>query len=425
MTDYIGISNIQALFDHDNNKGSLDITITNLDQQFEQYELVILSDNQGAKVATRIGSYSTEQSRISVDYIDPSLSTVQLSSLFLRTPAYEKSESMYVVNDYLIRQGPTEQFDFNYQPLANNITSKWVVAEYDAEYYYKGGNKTQFMRDEVYAFFIRWIYNTGEKSSSYHIPGRAPSFASQNQFGEPVVDDGISSGINVISPSGAEYNFQTYNTATVTTLGLSDPTGDGGTIIAKGDMAYWQSTEKYPATKPEIWADLCGKEIRHHKFPTEETGPSLILSRSNGTKIRILGVEFGNIERPKDNDGNYIPNIIGYEILRGSREGNKSILAKGIFRNMRQYEIPDNEGVLGPNIGLYPNFPYNDLRADVYHWDGNQSPSGVFGSWSLWQVDPLPKTSGCDNWSDSVSNYQPLTGFTRRCFYISLSRINV
>ena len=416
VTDYIGVSNIQALFDHDNNKGSLDITITNLDQQFEQYELVILSDNQGAKVATRIGSYSTEQSKISVDYIDPSLSTTQLVSLFLRRPAYEKSESMYVVNDYLIRQGPTEQFDFNYQPLANNITSKWVVAEYNAEYYYKGGNKTQFMRDEVYAFFIRWIYNTGEKSSSYHIPGRAPSFASQNQFGEPVVDDGISSGINVISPSGAEYNFQTYNTATVTTLGLSDPTGDGGTIIAKGDMAYWQSTEKYPATKPEIWADLCGKEIRHHKFPTEETGPSLILSRSNGSKIRVLGVEFGNIERPKDNDGNYIPNIIGYEILRGSREGNKSILAKGIFRNMRQYEIPDNEGVLGPSFGLYPNFPYNDLRADIYHWDGNQSPSGVFGSWSLWQVDPLPKTSGCDNWSDSVSTYQPLTGFRRDVF---------
>ena len=30
------------------------------------------------------------------------------------------------------------------------------------------------MRDEQYAFFIRWIYNTGERSSSYHIPGRPP-----------------------------------------------------------------------------------------------------------------------------------------------------------------------------------------------------------------------------------------------------------
>ena len=51
--------------------------------------------------------------------------------------------------------------------------------------------------------------------------------------------------------------------------------------------------------------------------------------------MRIVGVQFKNILRPVDNDGDVIPNIVGYEILRGSRENNKSILAKGIFRNMR------------------------------------------------------------------------------------------
>ena len=81
------------------------------------------------------------------------------------SPAYEKSESMFVVNDWLIRQGPTEQFDFNYQPLANNIRTNWVVNQLDANYYAKAGNKLGFMRDEQYAFFIRWIYNTGERSS--------------------------------------------------------------------------------------------------------------------------------------------------------------------------------------------------------------------------------------------------------------------
>ena len=58
---------------------------------------------------------------------------------------------------------------FNYQPKANNIQTNWVVKEYPANYYHKGGNAVGFMRDEQYAFFIRWIYNTGEKSSSYHI----------------------------------------------------------------------------------------------------------------------------------------------------------------------------------------------------------------------------------------------------------------
>ena len=79
---------------------------------------------------------------------------------------------MFELNDYLIRTQPTEQFDFNYQPLANNIVTEWVSAAYPADYYTNGGNKPTFLRDEQYAFFIRFIYNTGERSSSYHIPGR-------------------------------------------------------------------------------------------------------------------------------------------------------------------------------------------------------------------------------------------------------------
>ncbi|BCV01380.1 MAG: hypothetical protein CM15mV42_0560 [uncultured marine virus] len=72
----------------------------------------------------------------------------------MRSPAYEKSDAMFVVNDWLLRKGPTEQFDFNYQPIANQIKANWVIAEYPASYYYKGGNKVGFMRDEQYAFLL-------------------------------------------------------------------------------------------------------------------------------------------------------------------------------------------------------------------------------------------------------------------------------
>ena len=71
--------------------------------------------------------------------------------------------------------GPTSKFDFNYQPLANQIVAKWQCVEYDEGYYYSGGNNSGYLRDETYAFFIRWIYDTGDKSNSYHIPGR-PQF---------------------------------------------------------------------------------------------------------------------------------------------------------------------------------------------------------------------------------------------------------
>jgi len=401
VTDYIGISNIQSLFDHLGSSGGIVIDVSNLDKEFDYFELVILSNNQEQTVAKKIGLYSTETSKIEIDYIDQSLVTVPLEFIPLRTPSYEKSDAMFVVNDYLIRKGPREQFDFNYQPLANQIRCKWTVAEYDATYYYKGGNKVSFLRDEQYAFFIRWIYNTGERSSSYHIPGRAPRANGFTQFQQPINETGSATG-NLNALSSDEKNWQVYNTATLT-QNLNTPLSDGGVLIAKGDMGYWESTEVYSPIRPDIWGNLCGLPIRHHKMPTEETAEQLRLTNSTKEKIRILGVEFENIAPPVDNDGNLLQNIVGYEILRGSREGHRSILAKGIFRNMREYTIPEGGQTLGNNKGLYPNYPYNDLRPDIYFHDGTAD------------LD-THRTDGCDNFDDSKTNFTPIQGYRKDYF---------
>ena len=168
-------------------------------------------------------------------------------------------------------------------------------------------------------------------------------------------------------------------------------------------MGYWQSTERYPINRPDIWGDLCGKPIRHHKMPSEDgggfgAGSPLHISTTNGDLINLLGVEFTNIGQPKDNDGNYLTNVVGYEILKGDRGGNKSILAKGLFRNMRKYNIPNSESLIGGNVqGLYPNYPYNDLRPDIYFHDGEANEAGL-----------LNRTDGCDNLSQSVTTFKPL-----------------
>jgi len=395
VTDYIGISNLQSLWDHLGTGGSLNIKLSNVDREaFEYFELVILSNNQNNQVAKKIGIYNTDTSSISIDYIDQSLPPVPVEIIPLRNPAYEKSDAMFVVNDYLIRKGPETQFDFNYQPFANKIATNWVVKEYPANYYHKGGNAVGFMRDEQYAFFIRWIYSTGEKSKSYHIPGRAPNVSGVTQFGDVVDETGIA--IGSASIGGDEYNFQAYNTAFVEQGSINQPSGDG-IILSKGKMAYWESTERYDSRKPEIWEELCGKHIRHHKMPTEEIHPTLRLTNPSGTAIRVLGVEFENIERPKFNDGSVIPNIVGYEILRGSREGAKSILGKGVFKNMRKYEVPDAEDLLQSGVqGLYPNYPYNDLRDDIFFSTG--------------------ETEGCDTFGSGLTSFPPLSGYTKDVF---------
>jgi hypothetical protein len=354
VTDYLAISNVQPLFDHNNVSGSLELNISDADKYYDELEVVVLVIANNQTYAKRLGLYSTSQSVIYIDNIDPTLTNVGLDKIPLQTPIYEKSDSMYRLHDYLIRVGVYTKPDFNYQPLANKIKTKWVNVQYPDNYYRKGGNNVGYLRDEVYSFFIRWIYNTGDKSASYHIPGRSPfptdlENASLNKDYFELQDQDSSNDI-------LYKRWEIENTATVTSIS-TQKLKDGGTILAEGEMGYWESKEKYPDNRPDIYDSLCGKGIRHHKTPDNIVAPHF----SDGY-INILGIKFENIQQPVDITGTPISNIIGYEILRGSREGQKSVIAKGLLGNMREYSIPNSQ-----QKGLYVNYPYNDLRPDIYH----------------------------------------------------------
>jgi hypothetical protein len=355
VTDYLGLSEVQSLFSHQNVSSSLEVKITDIDKDFEEFELVLIVQLNAQTIARRVGYYSTNQGTIYLDALSNDFVTIPITQIVVRTEPIEKSDAIYTVNNYMLRVGVYSKTKFNYQPQANSIEARWVAVEYPFNYYVKGGNNTGYMRDEQYAFFIRWIYNTGERSESYHIPGRAPVSTDLSiAVGEDVFEttDGISAK-----------EWQVSNTATVENTTTS-VLADGGRVVAKGKMGYWESTELYPSNRVDIWGSLCGQPIRHHKFPdiTIEGGGVVNHFSNDGNTITILGVEFQNITRPLDINGKVISSIVGYEILRGSREGHKTIISKGLLNNMREYSIPNQTNI----TGLYQNYPYNDLRPDSY-----------------------------------------------------------
>ena len=405
VTDYFSPSNTQPIWYPSDSQGSLTLTVSADHENFDEFILVLVQNINQGTVAKQIGIYSTKTTKIELDRIKEDLITVPIEQLPILNPVYETSDQITDANNYLLRIGVRSKFDFNYQPLANLLRAKWVSVEYPADYYVKGGNKGSYYRDEVYAFFIRWVYDTGDKSSSYHIPGRpAGNYAYQPPTGGAVqIVPETTNGINDINTlDNTDQIFEMYNTASSSPIPatLNTSIDDGGVVVGYGNMGYWESTEHYPDNTPEIWNssshcwtgvlgntpisvngsqwypnDLCGQPIRHHKFPDN----SLVDSNGNpiglhykpnpGTntqelKIRIMGVTFENIILPVDNDGNLIPNIVGYEILRGSREGNRTILAKGMINNFRSYALPEYPlGLSGPNIqqGLYANYPFNTI----------------------------------------------------------------
>ena len=58
--------------------------------------------------------------------------------------------------------------------------------------------------------------------------------------------------------------------------------------------------------------------------------------------------------------------IMAFKIVRGNRGTNKSIVAKGILRNVGKYKRQGTEY-------YYPNYPYNDLRPDPFLLNNNTS----------------------------------------------------
>jgi hypothetical protein len=381
VTNYFSAGYTQPVFNVINERGSFEITVDADSEHFEEFELVVVRFIDQNLSAKRIGYYSTRLKTILLDQIPETTATVPVEDLILQNPVFEKSAQMTEVNNYLLRIGPTSKFDFNYQPLANLIQAEWVSIEYPETYYVDGGKHTSYLRDEVYSFFIRWVYNTGDKSASYHIPGRPP--ANYNYNGTTYFEtDPFTNQPGTTLPND-NYFFQSINTASILQANMNDPLPDGGVIISRGKMGYWESTEIYPDFQPDVWNsssqcwtrttdpdyDLCGKPIRHHKFPDNALHPSTHHFRKKlfstagteaGYKIRLMGVQFKNIIFPKDNDGNDITNIVGYEILRGSRHGSRSILAKGMINNFRDYN-PRGGAADDGVTGLYANYPFNTI----------------------------------------------------------------
>lgn len=194
-------------------------------------------------------------------------------------------------------------------------------------------------------------------------------------------------------------------------------------LYAQGRFAYWESTAKYPCNeflwnssklkiKPsdipqeyrsefqsvftngtgpdgnyilrEDRTNFADKNIRHFKLPDDRVSP-----HQDGGEMpdqsNTSGMEYGGKNKifPK---GIWISNniintaldlavsneiitqefrdeIVGYEIHRGDRRKNRSIIAKGLAFDVLDYTEEEDTEV----SWQVPNYPFNDLRRDTLH----------------------------------------------------------
>lgn len=118
--------------------------------------------------------------------------------------------------------------------------------------------------------------------------------------------------------------------------------------------------------------DFKDKPIRHYKFPCSAIKPFMETSNNNllgETFIYPIGFTLDNdainlfLDIAVDNNLISVEDrakITKYEIVRGDRSTDRSVVAKGLMYDMYKYQ--EN----GKDV-YYPNFPYNDLGKDVLH----------------------------------------------------------
>ena len=353
---------------------SIVLNISHLDTsgQFEYFNIAVIKTINAISSVELIGTYYIEGENTQIIYTGQNKTDIRLSmdDIFEKFPYYDVADDVTTAQDILIWKGLSTAERLNYQKIANQIHLQWETWRIpDTEDYsdeWNAANLRGYLRDEVYAFEIQFLLADGRETDGFHIPGRdktaleatAPDITDAD-------DDFIGSG------TSAPY-WKIRNTAYV--LGISpgwniNPDYKGP--YQYGEFAYWESTEKYPCNEL-LWGELAGTNIRHHKFPDVAVSPifesksfaglSGMVVESNAVfpiGIKVDKNEILALINASDLTPEQKREIVGFRILRGDRSNNKSIVAKGILRNVNKYERDGKEY-------YFANYPYNDLHEDPF-----------------------------------------------------------
>jgi hypothetical protein len=360
---------------------SIILNIKNLEDTglYQYFNLAVIKTENAITSVELVGTYYIDSLEKQITYTGQNVSQIRLSvnDIFERFPYYDIAQDVTNVQDVLVWDNLTSIDRINYQSIANNITLQWETWKIPANENYSdelnATNLRGYLRDEVYAFEIVFLLKNGKQTDGFHIPGREKNFADKTYPDVPDTNpDFIGTPTYTMGGVGFSPYWKIYNTGSViaNSPGYS-PSLDYKGPYQYGDFAYWESTETYPCND-DVWGDLAGEPIRHHKFPDINISPSFeskIFTSSFGMAmgndaVFPIGVkldasqvssliETSNLTDEQKND------IVGFKIVRADRGPNKSIVGKGILRNVNTYEREKQ-------TYFYPNYPYNDLNPDPF-----------------------------------------------------------
>jgi len=405
LTDYFDLTSEVPIFEREITvdtdyitSKSISMNITHHTDVFDYFNLAVQQTVNTVSTYYLVGTYRVTGPQ-TFTYSGNNREEYSAIRILNRTPRYESAGIIEDSDDILFLAELEGDIDYNIQPLANRIELFWETIEMPADIdkfnYHNGIIVSDFrgyMRDEVYGFGIKFKLKNGKYTKVYHIPGR-PATTTDRLLLTPGADnpDVFSQETNC-GPAEPVPTWKVYNTASV----FNTPKRCNSVNDLKekefsceirqdkqGQFGYWESTLKYPCNT-DIWGDpktdpfgLADTPIRFHKFPdcaithihNDYNPQGNIGGRQNiypiGVRPNIQALNnlinsFG-IYNPKTGKKDIVLKdiICGFELVRTSRFGNKSVIAKGLAYDMAKAEDKSNPGLV--RTYYYANYPYNDI----------------------------------------------------------------
>jgi len=372
---------------------SIVLSIDNLDVTgyYQYFNLAVIKTINNGTTVELVGTYNIQEKSVNITYTGQNTTQIPLSlgDILEKFPYYDIAKDVTNVQDVIVWDNLTSIDRINYQSIANKIQLQWETYKLPANNTYAQGfytaNLRGYLRDEVYPFEIVFLLDNGKQTDGFHIPGRAKNF---NELSEP---DVTTANPDYVGDGTPQPYWKIYNTASVLVT-YPAPTENSPKIgeaypYQSGDFAYWESTERYPCNI-DVWGDLADQPIRHHKFPdvlvspifetvsTDFTAPVMQNKATFpiGVKIDVQQIAF--LIQSSNLTSEQKASIVGFKIVRGNRSTNKSIIAKGILRNVGKYTREGTDY-------YYPNYPYNDLNKDPFLLEENNAYNSQCDTFSI------------------------------------------
>lgn len=394
LTGFYNVTNPVSIFNNgvispnfnDPTNKSISLSLDKLDTTglYDYFNLAVIKTINGISTVDFVGTFNIQQEIFTFTYTgnEQSNANIKLSitDIMEQFEYYDTASMLCQVDNQLVWGGLTKEDPYNYQSIWTKVNvgwGTWQVPYTELEDYSNGINSAilkGYMRDEVYPLEGCFILANGMETPRCHIPGRVvlPSdlvpISTSNLDVEGVVDS------NCTPPPSTVPTWQVYNTGSVTGF---DPEYNSGYSCPQpyqiGQMGYWQSIYNYP-NNPIIWGTLANTPIRHHRFPDSlvthihDQNPYPIGSSQYnsyvhniypiGFKIDINSI-YQAIQSSSILTSDQKNQIVGFKIMRGDRDGNEGIIAKGFLYNCGHYTK------YGEDF-FYANYPFNDVNPDPF-----------------------------------------------------------